>query len=76
MEPLTQNGVVPGQAPEQPPRAAPAATDLGPGPQMTDQRKGLPGGRYLGGGTLNGGYRKEVNVSPMGPQCLWRAVGK
>lgn len=75
VEPLVQNGVVPGQAPEQQQQVEqPRQNDLGPGPQMTDTVKACQAGDTSAAGTVNGGFRKEINVSPMGPQCLWRAV--
>jgi hypothetical protein len=77
IEPFTTNGVIPGAvtklAPE-PPRAQGAA--LGPGTPMTDSVSACQSGDSSAPGTVSGGYRKEVNVSPMGSQCIWRAIGK
>ena len=75
--PLELNGVVPGQAPqkqadEQPTRQQ----DLGPGVQMTDSVRACQAGDTAAAGTVNGGYIKQVNNSPMGQQCIWRAIGK
>jgi hypothetical protein len=69
--------VVPGQAPqkqadEQPTRQQ----DLGPGVQMTDSVRACQAGDTAAAGTVNGGYIKQVNNSPMGQQCIWRAIGK
>ena len=43
-EPLMQNGVVPGQAPEQQPEQPRQQQDLGPGPQMTESVKACQAG--------------------------------
>jgi hypothetical protein len=74
-EPLL-NGVIAGQAPPQADQPKPQGRELGPGTEMTDTVKGCQAGDSSAAGTVSDGYRKEVNVSPMGPQCLWRAVGK
>ena len=69
-------GLIPGQASEQQPEQPRQQQDLGPGTQMTESVKACQAGDSAAAGTVSGGYRKEVNISPMGPQCLWRAVGK
>lgn len=75
--PLELNGVIPGQAPQQgAEQPKPQTRELGPGPQITDTVKACQGGDSTPAGAVSDGYRKEVNVSPMGNQCLWRAVGK
>jgi hypothetical protein len=75
--PLLLNGVIPGQAPPQQADDRPARQqDLGPGVQMTDSVRACQAGDSAAAGTINDGYRKEVNVSPMGNQCIWRAIGK
>jgi len=77
LEPLPLTGVIPGQAPQPGPDQPQAqASDLGPGANMTDNVRACQPGDGSAAGSINGGYRKEINVSPMGPQCLWRAVGK
>jgi len=76
LEPLPLNGVIPGQAPQTADQPKPQGTELGPGKEMTDTVKGCQAGDSSAPGTVSDGYRKEANVSPMGPQCLWRAVGK
>jgi hypothetical protein len=77
-EPLPLNGVVPGQAPQQSvyDDPKPQTRELGPGPQMTDSVKACQAGDSSAVGSVSDGFRKEINNSPMGPQCLWRAVGK
>ncbi len=77
-EPLPLNGVVPGQAQPQQPYddPKPQTRELGPGPQMTDSVKACQAGDSSAVGAVSDGFRKEINNSPMGPQCLWRAVGK
>ena len=73
--PLELNGVIPGQAPQQ--AAEPTRQqDLGPGIQMTDSVRACQAGDTAAPGTVNGGYIKQVNNSPMGAQCIWRAIGK
>ena len=77
LPPLELTGIIPGKAPEpgtEPPK--PQARELGPGTNITDSVKACQGGDSTAPGTVSDGYRKEVNVSPMGNQCLWRAVGK
>ena len=70
-------GVIPGQAPEQTiEQPKPRGVELGPGTQMTDTVRACQAGDSSAAGTVNEGYRKEVNYSPMGAQCIWRAIGK
>ena len=69
-------GIIPGVAQQQQPEAPRQAQELGPGAQLVDGVRSCQAGDASAPGTVNGGYRKEVNVSPMGNQCLWRAVGK
>jgi hypothetical protein len=75
--PINDVGVIPGQAPKnavEAPRQQ--GSELGPGVEMTDTVKACQAGDSSPAGAVNGGYRKEVNVSPMGSQCIWRAIGK
>ena len=75
--PLEFNGVIPGQAAQQPvDQPRPQAAELGPGQDMTDTVKSCQPGDSSAAGTVSGGYQKQINNSPMGPQCLWRAIGK
>jgi hypothetical protein len=74
--PLELNGVVPGQAPQQAAEQPTRQQDLGPGVQMTDSVRACQAGDTAAPGTVNGGYIKQVNNSPMGAQCIWRAIGK
>jgi hypothetical protein len=71
-------GVIFGQAPlqqaEQPVQQQ--RNELGPGVQMTDSVRACQAGDTSAAGTVNGGYIKQVNNSPMGAQCIWRAIGK
>lgn len=76
LEPLPRNGVIPGQAPPDADQPKPQGRELGPGTEMTDTVRGCQAGDSSAPGTVSDGYRKEVNISPMGPQCIWRAVGK
>lgn len=70
-------GVIPGQAPQQvAEQPKQQGADLGPGAAMTDNVRACQAGDGAAAGTVTGGYRKEVNYSPMGAQCLWRAIGK
>ena len=75
--PVVTLGVIPGQAV---PEAAPApvsTAELGPGASMTDTVKACVPSDGSPAGTISGGYRKEVNRSPLGSsQCIWRAIGK
>jgi len=76
-EMVANNGVIPGQAPpqgaEQP---KPQGQELPPGQDMTDTVKACQAGDSSPAGTVNSGYRKEINMSPLGAQCLWRAIGR
>jgi hypothetical protein len=77
IEPITYNGVIPGAVNKnavEPPK--PQGAELGPGVEMTDTVRACQANDSSAAGTVNGGYRKEVNVSPMGSQCIWRAIGK
>lgn len=75
--PLPLTGVIPGQAaPQAAEQPKPQAAELGPGKEITDTVKGCQPGDSSAPGTVADGYRKELNSSPMGTQCLWRAVGK
>lgn len=70
-------GIIPGQAQQQqaePPKQQ--AQELGPGVPITDNVRACQAGDSSAPGAVNGGYRKEVNYSPMGAQCIWRAIGK
>jgi len=69
------NGVVPGQAPPQATEPT-RQQELGPGIQMTASVRACQAGDAAAPGTVNGGYIKQVNNSPMGAQCIWRAIGK
>jgi hypothetical protein len=70
-------GVIFGQAPQQPVYEQPQQrNETGPGVQMTDSVRACQAGDTSSAGTVNGGYVKQVNNSPMGPQCIWRAIGK
>jgi len=78
MQPLPLNGVIPGQAAPQsayePPK--PQLTEMGPGAELTDTVRACQAGDSSAAGTVNGGFVKQVNNSPLGQQCIWRAVGK
>lgn len=76
IEPLPLNGVIPGQAAPAADQPAPQGAELGPGQEMTDTVRACQPGDSSAPGTVNGGYVKQVNMSPMGAQCIWRAVGK
>lgn len=76
MEPLPLNGIVPGQASTQPDQPKPQGAELGPGKELTDTVRACQAGDSSSPGTVTGGFRKEVNNSPMGAQCIWRAIGK
>lgn len=77
LAPLPLTGVVPGQAPQQQAAEQPTRQqELGPGVQMTDTVRSCQAGDTSTPGTVSGGYIKQVNNSPMGAQCIWRAVGK
>ena len=75
-EPFMANGVIPGAVTKlaEAPKAQGSA--LGPGVPMTDSVSACQQGDSSAPGTVSGGYRKEVNISPMGAQCIWRAIGK
>ncbi len=75
-EPNSAPGVIPGQAPKTVEQPKQQGSELGPGVEMTDSVKACQAGDSSPAGAVNGGYRKEVNVSPMGSQCIWRAIGK
>ena len=69
-------GVVPGQAAPQQAAEPTRQQDLGPGVQLTDSVRACVAGDTAAPGTVNGGYVKQLNNSPMGTQCIWRAIGK
>jgi len=70
-------GIIPGVAPPQQAEAPrQQVQELGPGLQVVDGIRACQPGDTSAPGTVNGGFRKELNPSPMGTQCLWRAVGK
>lgn len=74
-EPVTL-GIIPGQASQQTNQQKPQTAELGPGTNLTDTVRACQPGDSSAVGSTSDGFRKEVNNSPMGPQCLWRAVGK
>ena len=70
-------GIIPGQAPQQTgPQPRPQTMELGPGPALTDTVRACQAGDSSPAGAISDGYRKEINASPMGQQCIWRAIGK
>lgn len=70
------SGIIPGVASSQPVQEARKA-DLGPGQNLTDTMKACQGGDSTAAGTIVGGYRKDVRVTPTGSQqCMWTLVGK
>jgi hypothetical protein len=73
---LVPLGIIPGQASKQVEQPRVQQQDLGPGTPLTDTVRACQAGDGSAAGAVNDGYRKEINNSPMGPQCLWRAVGK
>jgi hypothetical protein len=75
-EPVTNFGVIPGAVTKIPDAPKVQGAELGPGTPMTDSVSACQAGDSSAPGTVSGGYRKEVNVSPMGAQCIWRAIGK
>jgi hypothetical protein len=75
-EPLLLNGVVPGQAPQPSTEQPTRQQELGPGVPMTDSVRACQAGDSAAAGTVTDGYIKQVNNSPMGNQCIWRAIGK
>jgi hypothetical protein len=54
----------------------PQESEKGPGDDLTDTMKKCQPGDSAPAGTQSGGFVKEVRLTPMGPQCDWRAVGK
>jgi hypothetical protein len=78
VEPAFTPGLIPGRAPAETTPPPPQPTmDLGPGTDMTESIKACQPGDSSPPGTVSGGYRKEVNRTPLGSsQCIWRAVGK
>lgn len=75
LAPLPLMGVIPGQAPQEV-EPTKLQGELGPGAAMTESVRACQAGDSSAAGAVSDGFRKEVNVSPMGPQCLWRAIGK
>lgn len=69
-------GIIPGIAPPEQEPSRQQLQELGPGPQLTESVRACQSGDSSAPGTVNSGYRKEVNNSPMGAQCIWRAIGK
>ena len=73
---LVPLGVVPGVATQQTEQPRQQLQEMGPGVSLTDTVRACQPGDGSAAGTVNDGYKKEININPMGPQCLWRAVGK
>lgn len=78
VEPITTNGIIPGQAaPDTGPQPQAQGAQLGAGQDLTDTVKTCQSGDNSPNGTVSGGYVKQVTATPMGSsQCVWRAVGK
>ncbi len=78
VEPITTNGVIPGQAaPDTGPQPQQQATQLGPGVEVTDTTKACQQNDSTPAGTVADGYRKVTRVTALGTvQCFWSAVGK
>jgi hypothetical protein len=73
---LVTPGIIPGVASQQVEQPKQQLQEMGPGVSLTDTVRACQPGDGAAAGTVTDGYRKEVNINPMGAQCLWRAVGK
>lgn len=78
VEPITNYGIIPGQAPKETlPQPQQQQQQLGPGQAVTDTVKACQPNDGTPAGTVTDGYRKEVHISPLGTsQCIWRALDK
>jgi hypothetical protein len=77
VEPLTKNGVIPGQAPPQQEAVQPQTAQLGPGANVSDSVRACQPNDSTPTGTVVDGYTKIVRPSVVGgSQCFWMAAGK